>query len=145
MVLKLLGELVGRSISLREHYGGLYHLSPDRVGNRGNGAFHNRRMFHKNAFYLKWTDAVSGALYKIVGSSDIPEVSVFITPCVIRCMIVTVVHYRLSLCRISKVFHKETWEISVFHVYNNFTNFTVFYFVSFFVYQSNVVIRSRFS
>ena len=102
-------------------------------------------MLHKNRFYFESSNAVAGTFNYVVVTACKPEVAVFVTPGVIACVVITVMHNSFCAGLISKVFHKEAREVSVRHIYNNFTNFTVFYFVAFFVNQSYIVVWCRFS
>ena len=80
ILLDLLDQCVVPLFSGGEDDISLDQLSPDFIGNAHHGTFKDIGQFHKNAFHLKGTDAVSGALDQIVGTPHIPVVAVLIFP-----------------------------------------------------------------
>ena len=65
-------------------------LTADLIRSADHGTFKHVRHFHDDAFDFKRTDAVTGRFDHIIGTADIPEVTVFIAPCRVAGMVKSV-------------------------------------------------------
>ena len=66
-------------------------LTADFVGDGGDGTFEDVGEFHDDGFDFERADAVAGGLDDVVDASDVPEVTVFVTPCGVAGVVVAVV------------------------------------------------------
>ena len=115
MSLQLLHEsLAGLFLPvLVQHYGSLYHHSPDFIGHARDGTFHYSRMGDERALHLKRTYAVSARLDDIVDTAYKPVVAVLVAPCHIARMIQAIVPHLLGHLLVTVVVFEESVRLAI--------------------------------
>ena len=85
-----------------------YDLSANFVGYACDGAFHYGRMRHQCALHLEGADAVAGTFDDIVYPSYKPEITVFVLPGYVACIIYAVMPYFTGEIRVTVVFLEQS-------------------------------------
>ena len=114
------------------------------VRNTYNRTFKHIRILHKNIFNFKRTYSEASCFDKVIGSADIPEISVLVLICRVARVIYTVSPHLfikifvVIICDENSVLFSVLWR-----EYNNFAYFTLLNLVAFIVNNSYIIKRSR--
>ncbi len=107
MVLYLFNQVITCLISRGKNNKSLYNFAPGFIRTRYHCGLCNSRMLDQCAFNFKGTDSVAGSQNNIIGSSDKPEIAVFIHICPVSGQVPVATVNRCSPVRLFPVFLKQ--------------------------------------
>ena len=90
VVLDFLLQCVAAFFAFYQNNGSFDDLSPHRIWHRCDGTFQHVRQLHDHAFDFKGADSVSGGFDYIVCTSHIPDISLFILPGSVTCVVIPI-------------------------------------------------------
>lgn len=129
VVLQLLNQFFPCTVLIffGQYNGSFHHLSPNFIGNSGNGAFYNRGMRHQGAFHFERADTVTAALDNVVGASHEPEITVLVFPGNVAGVVDVIVPCFMGAVGVSIIFFEQTERFAFVGADYNLSLFTGFY------------------
>jgi hypothetical protein len=113
--LQLMNKVVTDLVFIRggEDDGGFDDLSAYVVRDTGDGTFHDGRMGHEGTLDFERADAVTGTFDNVVGTANIPEITVLIPPSDVSGMVDIVIPCRTGQIGVAIVFLEDTEAFTV--------------------------------